>query len=113
MDKIRLSKINQFIKEELGEIIFRELELPRDILATITRVESSNNLSSAKVYISVFPEEKYQEVIEELNKRIFQVQKKLNKKMELRIVPRIKFVKEEKTEEADKIEKILEEIKKN
>jgi ribosome-binding factor A len=113
MNEVRLSKINKLIKRELGKIIFKELELPRDVLATITRVESSNNLSSARIYISVLPEEKYQEIEKELNKRIYQIQKKLNKKIELRIVPRIKFVKEEKTKEADKIEKILEEIDKN
>jgi ribosome-binding factor A len=113
MDERRILKINHLIKQEVGKIILNELELPSSTLVTVTRVKSSNNLSSAKIYISVIPEEKYQDAIKEIDKKIFYVQKKLNKKLELRVVPRIIFEKEEQTIKADEVEKILEEIDKN
>ena len=112
MSSKRVFRINNLIKRELGEIIIRELGL-KGILTTITRVESSNNLSQAKIYISVIPEEKEEEVLELLNKDIYRIQQKLNKRIKIKFVPKIIFLREKKTKEADRVERILEKIKKS
>jgi ribosome-binding factor A len=108
----RIKKINSLIKEELGKIINEEIEFPKGILVTLTRVETGKDLSESKVFISCFPKEKSKEILENLEKEIFFIQKKLNKKLVMRRVPRIKFFEEEKTAQAGKIEEILEKLKK-
>lgn len=107
----RLPRVNSLIKNELSRIILKELDLSRDILVTLTRVETAPNLSDARIYISVLPDEKSDKIFRLLNKMVYFLQKKLDKRLRMRPIPKIIFFKEEKTEEADKIEEILEEIK--
>jgi ribosome-binding factor A len=96
----------------LGKIIAKEIEFPKGIFVTLTRVETSKDLSESKVFISCFPKESSKEVFENLEKEIFFIQKKLNEKLVMRKIPRIKFFEEEKTAQAAKIEEILEKLKK-
>jgi ribosome-binding factor A len=108
----RIERVNQLIKEELSGIILREIELPAGILLTLTRVETSVDLNQTKVFISVIPENKRKRVLKALEKSIYDLQQKLNKRLNMRPVPRIWFVEEKETAEAGRIEEILEELKK-
>lgn len=110
--KERIKRVNNLIKEELGKIIFKEIEFPKEILVTLTRIETSKDFSEAKVYITCYPEDKEREILKILNSRIYFIQKKLDKKLVMRKIPKIVFVKEETVVQAGKIEKILEELKK-
>lgn len=108
----RVPKVNQLIQAELGEILLRELDLPDGVLVTVTRVHASGNLQEAKVYISVMPEARSKEVMLGLGREIFRIQQALNKRLRMRPVPRIRWVFETKTLEAQRIEELLEEVKK-
>lgn len=108
----RIEKVNALIEKELGQIIFREIEFPQGVLATLTRVESSIDLFSARVYIGVLPQEKSKRVLETLNKMVFVLQKMLDKRLRMRPIPRIRFVEEKENVEVAKIDGILENLKK-
>jgi len=108
----RIKKVDELIKRELSQLFLREIEFPEGVIVTITRVEASSNLIQAKAYISILPEAKTRRVLAILNKIIYGIQKKINKKLRMRPVPKIIFVAEKKTEEAARIEEILEELKK-
>jgi len=107
----RISRVNHLVQQELSQIILKEFDFPLGLFVTLTRVETSSNLIQAKVYISVMPEEKTKEILQILNRQIYQLQQKLNKRLKMRPVPRIKFLEEKKTSEAHRIEEILEKIK--
>ncbi|MDI6603098.1 MAG: 30S ribosome-binding factor RbfA [Patescibacteria group bacterium] len=112
MSNKRIPRVNALIKRELSQFLLKEIEFPQDVLVTITRVETSPNLIESNVWISVFPVEKLKRILEILNKNIYFLQQKLNKRLKMRPIPRIKFLEERKTEEAGKIEEILEKLKK-
>jgi len=105
-------RVNQLIKKELAQIILREINFPESILVTVTRVDTSANLIQAKVYVSVIPEEKLPDALEILDKSIYFLQQLLNKRLKMRPIPRIIFVQEKKTQEAARIEELLEKIHK-
>ena len=107
----RLQRVNQLIKKELSQIILREIEFSPGILVTVTRAETTPNLIEAKIFISVIPEEKTSDVLRVLNRRIYELQQKINKRLKMRPVPRINFVEEKKTKEANRIEEILDKLK--
>ena len=109
----RIQRVNQLIKKEISQIILREIEFPKDILVTVTRVETASNLIESKVYVSVMPEEKTSKVFQILNRQVYELQQKLNQRLQMRPIPRIKFIEEKETKEAGKIEEILEKIKKS
>ncbi len=107
----RIIQINQLIQEVLGEIIQKEYQIPSDALLTILAVETSSDLLYSKIIISVFPIDVEKSVLEYLNKNIFDIQQNLNKKLTMRPIPKIRFELDRTEFEAEKIEKLLEEIK--
>ncbi len=107
----RIQQVNQLIKKELGQIILREGDFSKNVLVTITRVETSRNLIHAKVYVSVLPETQSGKILEILSRQIFDIQQLLNKRLRMRPIPKIMFIEEKQTAEAGKIEQLLQEIK--
>ena len=107
----RVQRVNSLIKTELSKILIKEVDFSKNVLITITQVQTSSNIIEANVYISVLPEEQTDKVFQVLNKIIHSVQQDLNKRLRMRPVPKIKFLREHRTVEAAKVEELLEEIK--
>jgi len=108
----RLLRINSLIRDELSNILLREVEFPDGVLVTITRVETSDDLFNASVYVSVMPDDKKDRVFEILNKLVYFIQQRLNKRLRMRPIPKIFFKKEKLTGEAARVEELLEKAKK-
>jgi|YelNatPaOPRAMG01_1025707.scaffolds.fasta_scaffold14632_3 ribosome-binding factor A len=108
----RLEKINSLIKEELSKIIQKIVDFPKGTLVTLTRVITTEDLRECKVFFSCYPEKNFDEILKILEKEIYFIQKNLNQRLVLKKIPKIKFAKEQKLVEADKIDKILEKLKK-
>jgi len=108
----RIQRVNQLIKKEISQLLLREIEFPSGILVTVTRVETSPDLKDSHILVSAIPEEKQKRAFEILNKNIYILQQKLNKRLKMRPIPKIKFLEEKKTAEAGRVEEILEELKK-
>ncbi|MBI4138389.1 MAG: ribosome-binding factor A [Candidatus Wildermuthbacteria bacterium] len=108
----RVPQVNELLRKEIGAILLRELDVEDGVLATLTRVEATPNLQSARVYISVMPEEKGLDFVKSLKYQVYQVQQELNRRLKMRPVPKIEWRLETKTAEAHKIEKLLDSIKK-
>ncbi len=111
MSKERAQRFNGLIKKELGKIIFNFLDTKPGVLVTVTQVLTNPNLFTSDIYISVYPSSKAKEILDKLNHSIYQIQQLLNRKLEVRPVPKIRFVYDKNPEEASKIEQILEDIK--
>lgn len=92
-------------------ILLREFDLPDGVLVTVTRVDATGNLQEAKVYISVMPEAKLEDVLGALQRNIYHIQQMLNKRLRMRPVPRIRWTIETKTSQAQRIEELLEKTK--
>jgi len=108
----RIEQVNELIQRELGGIILKEIEFPQGIMVTLTRVDTSVDLGQSKVYVSCLPEGKTKSALRILNQNIYDIQQGLNKRLKMRIIPRIFFVTEKETAEAGRIEELLERLKK-
>ena len=108
----RIKKVNELLKREISQAVLNEVDFPKDILVTVTRVETSVDLEQSRVFISVMPEGKTSLVLSILNRAIYNLQQRINKRLKMRIVPKISFFKEKKTRKAAKVEEILERLKK-
>lgn len=108
----RIEKINELIKRELAQILLKEFEFPKDILVTITKVKTTIDLREAKVFLSVLPENQRLNILKILNQKIYQLQQKINQRLRMRQIPKIKFQEERQVSQAARVEEILEKIKK-
>jgi len=107
----RIDRVNQLIKQTLSKFLLKELDFKRSVLITITRVETASNLNYSNVFVSVMPEQEIEPVMIFLNKNIYHLQQKMNKKLVMKRVPKIIFREETKTREAARVEKLLNELK--
>lgn len=105
----RIEQVNELIRKELAKIIVEEIEW-LDCLATLTKVKTSVDLKYATVLVSVVPSNKSGSALALLKKNVYRLQKTLNKQVALRHVPKIRFELDFTEHEAQKIEKLLENI---
>jgi len=103
----RIQKINKLIKKHLGEILARELSLKPGVFLTVAKVDTTSDLRYTQVFISVFPFKENNYALKALSHEMYSIQGALNKKLQMRPLPRLEFKLDSTEEEADVIEKIL------
>lgn len=104
----RADRVSKLIREELGKLMIRELEF-NGALATITSVEVDKKLEHAVVNVSILPAAAETTIFEVLGASAGHLQHLLNKKMNIKPMPRITFALDRGLENAAKVEKLLEE----
>ncbi|MBZ4654477.1 MAG: rbfA [Peptococcaceae bacterium] len=114
MAKHRISRIAEEIKREVAQMIRDEIKDPRITgLISVTQVEVTNDLSIAKIYISLLgDEEKRKSCLQGLEKACGYIRTELAKRLKLRYTPELVFKMDESIEYGAKISKILAEVNK-
>jgi len=102
----KIEKLNELIKQVLGRIILEEEEFGQGVLVTIMGAVTSEDGLHCRVAISVFPDKKGPVVLKILTRHIYPLQQMLNKKLEMRPVPKIRFVLDKTEAEAGELEKL-------
>ena len=108
----RIQGLNTLLRKEIADIILNQERLSTEIFTTVTKVETSSNLSIAKVYISVWPDNEYQKVFSILNHDIKNIQRQIDKMLSIRVVPKIIFIEDKGQRKASRVEQILDKIDK-
>ena len=91
MRPYRNLKIASVIEHELGNLLIREFDFENAIV-TIVGVEVSPDLMQAKIKLGIIPFEKSPEIFKLIEEKRRELQHKLLKKMNIRPMPRLKFV---------------------
>lgn len=108
----KLAKINELIKQELSQILLREEEFGEGVLTTILDVDTTEDQKESTVTFSVWPDNKRDEVLKKLNARIWRLQQGINKRLQIHPVPKMRFVINTDEAESQKIEELIQKIKK-
>lgn len=111
--KDRIQQVNSVIRDELGSFLQEFLEVPLGTLVTVTRVETSVDLYYATAFVSVLPKAQEQRIMVKLNKTIAQIQKHMNRRLEMKYVPQLRFKLDHEEEKQAHFEKLLEASKEN
>lgn len=108
MKSVRLSRINEQLRELISEIVQNELNDPRITgLLTILRVSVDNELYLAETYVSILNSDDENLTFSTLQSCAGYIRKLLSQRMQLRTVPNIKFILDKNIEYSEKINKIL------
>ena len=106
----RQLRVGEMIKQALGTIFVRgEAKLPSLYTnnITVTEVKMSPDLKTAKAYVLPLGGQNASEAINELKEFSFIVRKVLSKKITMKFLPKLLFVKDESFDYAEKIENLL------
>lgn len=110
MESKRQQKVGRQIQKDLGDIFQKEAShLVNGALVTITGVKVSPDLSVARAYISVLPDQKKAEVLESLKDNLKLLRQKLGARVrhQLRIVPELSLYIDDTTEYMEKVDKLF------
>lgn len=106
----RIEQLNSLVQREVAAVVRREVEFPLDTIVTVTRATVADDAESAKVWISVLPFDQAESVMQELKKRIADIQRVLNKRLVMKFVPKITFYLDKQEEKADRINDVLDRL---
>ena len=113
MDKpasTRQLKVARELQRDLAEIIRRKgMAMFAGSLVTVSEVRISPDLSIAKVFVSIFPSDKAQQVLEILEDNKKAIRGELGRKVasQLRIVPEFSFMLDSSLDYAEHIDELL------
>ena len=96
----RIERVNHVIREEICEILQRQIRDPRlNNLVTVTEVSTSADIKQAKVYVSIMgTEEEKKEAFYALNKASGFFHRELKEHLSLHHIPELNFCRDDSIE---------------
>ncbi len=110
MPNVRIERLNHTYQEEISMILMKEIKDENIKFVTITDCEITNDLSYAKVYITIFDKDKKESTLKALEKAKGFIRTELAKRVQIRHTPELRFVIDESIEYGNKIDNIIEKI---
>jgi ribosome-binding factor A len=105
-----MRRVNETIREILGDAIATELKDPRIGFVTVTEVDTSPDLRSARVYVSVLGSEDDRErSLKGLRSSHGVLQGKIASAMRIKRTPTLTFEYDESVDRGDRISRLLDE----
>ena len=113
METTRQNKIARLIQKELSDIFQRQTSRMRGVLVSVSACRISPDLSVCRVYLSVFPSERAEELVGNINANQKQVRYDLGRRVgqQLRIIPELKFFVDDSLDYAEHIDNLIKEAK--
>ena len=109
MQETRQNKIARLLQKELSLIFQEQTRSLHGVMFSVTRVRISPDLSVCTAYLSVFPSEKSEEIVQNITKNEKQIRYELGTRIryQLRIVPELRFFVDDSLDYIDRIDELL------
>ena len=109
METTRQNKISRLIQKELSETFLLQTKSMNGVLVSVSAVRISPDMSIARVYLSVFPSERSQEIVKNINDNMKSIRYELGTRVrhQLRIIPELKFFVDDSLDYAERIDELL------
>lgn len=113
MSKYRSGRINEEMKKEISNIIRSDIKDPRfTAMTSVTKVEVTRDLSYAKVYVSLYGNNKSKgETLEALKNSSGFIRRELGHRIRLRNIPELIIELDNTIEQGMHIDELLRKIK--
>lgn len=109
MEKSRQEKIGRLIQKELSEMFLLQTKAMHGVMVSVSRCRVSPDLSYCNAYLSVFPSERAQEIVDNIMKNVKTVRYDLGRRLryQLRIIPELRFFVDDTLDYMEHIDEIL------
>ena len=111
----RQLRVGEMIKQALGMLFIRdEAKLPLSTKEiTVTEVRMSPDLKTAKIFVMTLGGREADDVVAKLKEFSFVIRKVLSKKIVMKFLPKLHFVKDDSFDYAEKIENLIKQTHKS
>lgn len=111
MNGRRQERVGDLIRDEVSDIIRREMNDPRLGFVSITRVDLSPDLRYARLFVSVFADDsERRETVQVLNRAAAFIRRTLAPRLRMRTIPELSFRLDHSMEHAENVARILREL---
>lgn len=109
MDTNRQNKVARLIQKDLSTIFQKQTSKTHGILVSVSVVRISPDLSVARAYLSIYPSEKAQEILDNINAHASEIRYELGtlERHQLRIIPELRFFIDDSLDYVENIDKLL------
>ena len=109
MQETRQNRISRLLQKELSLIFETETRKMRGVMVSVTRVKVSPDLGICTAYLSIFPSEKGEELMANINSNEKSIRYELGKRVgkQLRIVPELTFFIDDSLDYIERIDELL------
>lgn len=109
MDNTRTSKVNRLLQKELSELFRLQTAVMGGVLITVTSVSISPDLGIAHVRLSIFPNDKANELLKAIQQNTIAIRYDLGKrvKSQLRKLPELYFHIDDSLNYLERIDELL------
>ncbi|MCD8318840.1 MAG: 30S ribosome-binding factor RbfA [Paraprevotella sp.] len=109
METTRQNKIARLIQKELSEIFMLQTKGMKGVLISVSACRISPDLSVCRVFLSVFPSERNEEIVKNINDNMKAIRYDLGTRVryQLRIIPELKFFVDDSLDYIENIDKLL------
>ncbi|MDL2213245.1 30S ribosome-binding factor RbfA [Bacteroides sp. OttesenSCG-928-E20] len=109
METTRQNKIARLLQKELSDIFLQQTKAMKGTLISVSVVRVSPDLSIARAYLSIFPSERSEELIKNINENTKSIRYELGTRVrhQLRIIPELKFFVDDSLDYLEKIDDLL------
>ena len=106
MESTRQQKIARLIQKELSEIFRQQTAKMGNVLVSVSAVRVSPDLSIARVYLSIFPSEKADEILKNIAKTVrYELAQRV--RYQLRKTPELSFFVDDSLDYIEHIDELL------
>jgi ribosome-binding factor A len=109
----RIERINHLLRQEIADLLSREVKdaALAGALISITEVDTSPDLRSAKVYFSVYGDDEERRTAQaHLNRASGFLHRNLKERLDLRHIPHLEFIFDQSLERGDRIMRLMRSI---
>lgn len=109
METTRQNKIARLLQKELSDIFQKQTQAMHGVLVSVSAVRISPDMSIARAYLSIFPSERAEEIIKNINKNTKSIRFEIGTRVrhQLRIIPEFKFFIDDSLDYIEKIDSLL------
>lgn len=109
MQETRQNKISRLLQKELSVIFQEQTRAMHGVMVSVTRTKISPDLSICTAYLSIFPSERGEELLANIEKNTKQIRYTLGQRIrnQLRIVPDLRFFIDDSLDYIDRIDELL------
>lgn len=110
MESTRQKKVSRLLQKEIGDMFLKEAKaLTLGAMVSISKVRISPDLGNAKIYVSIFPTQKKEEIFKEIQVQNSLMRRNLGFRIgkQLRIVPQLQFYVDDSLDYIDNIDRLL------
>ena len=109
MQETRQNRIARLLQKELAEIFLGQTRQMRGVMVSVTRTKISPDLSICTAYLSIFPSEKAEEILGNINKNEKSIRYELGTRIrnQVRIIPELRFFIADSLDYLDRIDELL------